>query len=572
MAAIHDRVRRLALDLEARVQNQVMTDDQIDGVIEDYTFQTEDGDNRVNLLDVAIEYCRAARQKNVDKTPERSKQIDFRITTLQQMQVQADRYIVDPGDTGGSTGGGGGTSSGDINRAIATHASDIDAHHAPVNISGKADAAALTQEVTDRQTADTQLSNAINQVQRNLETGLATKENTITDGSIGTSELADGSVTERKLAQEVIDQLGGSGPTGGQTAAQVRAAIATHASDVDAHHEPVDISGKADASALASTQSEVTNNATSIETLTQGLAGVRRSIADIPGNGTIGEAALQDGAVTENKIANGAVTVNKLGDGAVTARKLGTNAVTSGKIADAAVTEDKIENNAVTSLKIPADTINNGHLRDNAVNTDEIAANAVTEVKLSADVRTKLNASRGTTDLSAYRTSADQDVIDDRQNTAIGLKADSSDVAAVTARVADIERDFLFEPNYWLSTADARTFIVHLNSGEAPSGATRIRLVVGGTPFTQTITAGDTDYAFDVTALVAASIRQNLRGATTITLNLQYLDATQVLATQRILLRVLASDPDAGFIFVRKANAAALSATVPEGTVEWYPE
>ena len=113
-------------------------------------------------------------------------------------------------------------------------------------------------------------------------------------------------------------------------------------------------------------------------------------------------------------------------------------------------------------------------------------------------------------------------------------------------RVADLERDFLFEPNYWLSTADARTIIVHLNSGNVPAGATRIRLVISGATKTQNISEGDTDYAFNFTIADATNIRNNLRGATTISANLQYLDASSTIATQHVLLRVLAEAPSGG--------------------------
>ena len=253
-----------------------------------------------------------------------------------------------------------------------------------------------------------------------------------------------------------------------------------------------------------------------------------------------GMSGVADGSITTAKLADLAVTSEKLGNQAVTDRKIAANSVASGHLKNAVITTDKIVRNAVTGDKIPANAIISGHLAANAVNTEDMANNAVTEAKLASAVRTKLNAEPN---LSDYRTSDAQDAIDEAQNTQIGTKADQTDVDAVETRLDNVERDFLFEPNYWVSDATARTFIVHLNSGNVPRGSTRIRLVIGGASKTQNITSGDTDYSFDFTTTDATNIRNNLRGATTISANLEYLDASSSLATQHVLLRVLAEAP-----------------------------
>ena len=123
----------------------------------------------------------------------------------------------------------------------------------------------------------------------------------------------------------------------------------------------------------------------------------------------------------------------------------------------------------------------------------------------------------------------------------------STAVDPLTARVEDIERDALIEPDYWLSTPDARTFVVHIHAAAVPRDANRIRLTLAGSPFIVNLVAGDTDYSFNVTAVAARNTTSNLRGATTVSLNLDYLNSTgTAVATQSLLLRVLAAQPDQG--------------------------
>ena len=128
-----------------------------------------------------------------------------------------------------------------------------------------------------------------------------------------------------------------------------------------------------------------------------------------------------------------------------------------------------------------------------------------------------------------------------------GLAA-QSDVEALETRVADVERDSLIEPDYWINgNSDARTYVVHIHAAGIPTGARQIRFTVGGTNLTQTLVADDTDYSFDVGASIARSINQNLRGATTIYANVRYLNsAGDTLATERILLRVVPEAPSTG--------------------------
>ena len=128
-------------------------------------------------------------------------------------------------------------------------------------------------------------------------------------------------------------------------------------------------------------------------------------------------------------------------------------------------------------------------------------------------------------------------------------------------KIADLEREFVFEPDYWLTSTEARTYVVHLNSGEVPPTATQIRLTIGGAPKTQNITSGDTDYSFSFTSVDATNIRNNLRGSTTVTTNLEYLDSVgTVLTIQGALLRALEGAPTEVDQTARDAATAAQTA------------
>lgn len=209
MAVIHDRVRTLALDFEQSERNQVLTDDQIDQIITLFAFM-DDGQEKVNLLDIAIEYCKAARQKDVDKTPERAQQATLRINTLQQWQAYPAKYIVDVtlDDQGISTG----LSESRVRTLIEQHRELGEAHHA-IPQTGRDDAA--------RQKADEALRE------------IGSHESSL--------HFTEAEKTKLAGIQEGATK-GGSG--GGGEDDQARADIAEHKTATNPHQ--IDVSGKVD--------------------------------------------------------------------------------------------------------------------------------------------------------------------------------------------------------------------------------------------------------------------------------------------------------------------------------------
>ena len=166
--------------------------------------------------------------------------------------------------------------------------------------------------------------------------------------------------------------------------------------------------------------------------------------------------------------------------------------------------------------------------------TAQQASNAISAALATHTART--TAHHAPPDISGLATQASVDE-----------KASQSDVDDLSDRVDDVARDSLIEPNYWLSTNAARTFVVHIHPMSNPDTATQIRLNLGGTQVTQRLVSGETDYSFDVGASGATNINSNLRGATTIRVNVEFLNArNQILTTEGKLLRVLSVPPTQG--------------------------
>lgn len=156
----------------------------------------------------------------------------------------------------------------------------------------------------------------------------------IADSAIGTTQIADGSITDAKIV--------------GLTASKITAGT-INAADVNI------INLKAD-------------------NITAGTINGQR----IP---VLGTDKIEDGAISGVKIHNGAVTTDKIDDGAVTAAK----------VVASAITTDKLAANAVTANKILAGAITTDKLYANAVTADKIAANAITANKLASDVGSSLD-------------------------------------------------------------------------------------------------------------------------------------------------------------------------------------
>lgn len=108
---------------------------------------------------------------------------------------------------------------------------------------------------------------------------------------------------------------------------------------------------------------------------------------------SVGEAALETGAVTETKIGSNAVTTTKINDSAVTTLKIADDAVTAVKVADNAVANASIVNDAVTVDKIADDAVGTAQIINDAVGTAQIVNDAVTYEKVDTATQAEMEGS-----------------------------------------------------------------------------------------------------------------------------------------------------------------------------------
>jgi hypothetical protein len=100
--------------------------------------------------------------------------------------------------------------------------------------------------------------------------------------------------------------------------------------------------------------------------------------------GAIETAKIADAAVEAGKIAANAVTTEKINALAVTAAKIAASAIETSKIADLAVETGKLANAAATEAKIATNAITETKISDLAISTPKLAAGAVTAAKITA--------------------------------------------------------------------------------------------------------------------------------------------------------------------------------------------
>ena len=196
---------------------------------------------------------------------------------------------------------------------------------------------------------------------------------TIGAGSVGTTELADLSVTTIKVAADAItfdklqnvntDILLGRSSAGSGDVEEIPCTAAGRAllDDIDAAAQRITLG----LGTLATQDGTFSGTSSGTNTVDQTIV----LTGPVTGSGTgIFATTITASAIGTAEIANGAVTYAK------------TN------FADASIPAAKLENDSITSLQIAANAVGASELADLSVNTSSIIDGAVTDVKLSTGI------------------------------------------------------------------------------------------------------------------------------------------------------------------------------------------
>lgn len=100
-------------------------------------------------------------------------------------------------------------------------------------------------------------------------------------------------------------------------------------------------------------------------------------------DGSIDPEHLANNAVTQAKLASDAVSTIKIVDNAVTTAKLANDSVTAAKLGPGSVDSTALANDAVTGTKIANDAINSEHYVTGSIDPEHLAASAVTGDKIA---------------------------------------------------------------------------------------------------------------------------------------------------------------------------------------------
>jgi len=134
-------------------------------------------------------------------------------------------------------------------------------------------------------------------------------------------------------------------------------------------------------------------------------------------------------------------------------------------------------------------------------------------------------------------------------------------INAMRPRIADNSREFLIIPNEWVRTTDARSFVLHLDAGAFPSGATQIQVTIHGVNVNrQALTADDTDYTIAINASNAGTIARAIRSTTTVLkVEVHYQNASAVtLAEHDFLIPVVSAATPGGITAAERTKLSGI--------------
>jgi len=239
-------------------------------------------------------------------------------------------------------------------------------------------------------------------------TSVATKENDILDGAVGTGKIADDAVDSDKLASGAVDLPAFAS---GVNPIQVVSSLPSPADQGDmaflttdnnlyrynssAWTKAITLNEVSDSGALAAL-STVGSSQIDNDAITNAKIAVDAIQGDVIAAGAITSTKIGEDAVTTAKIANDAITNDLVAAAAITTTEIGNDAITTAKIAANAVTASEIAAGAVTASEIAANTITAGEIAAGAVTATEIAANTITSAEIAANTITASEIASGT--------------------------------------------------------------------------------------------------------------------------------------------------------------------------------
>jgi len=216
---------------------------------------------------------------------------------------------------------------------------------------------------------------------------------------VDTAQLADGSVTNDKLAGNITNAKLQNSTISGVALGGTLSSLSASASGAISFTSYNGSSASSDMAVnVNSAMLEIASNAISVKAGGIGSTEIADGsvVSAKIGTGAVGTTQLADGSVVEAKLGANAVTSAKIAanavgstqiaDGSVVTVKLGDGSVTSSKIVDGAVVGVKLADGSVTTAKIVDANVTSAKIATGAVGTSQLADGGVTNAKLAGSI------------------------------------------------------------------------------------------------------------------------------------------------------------------------------------------
>ena len=221
-----DKIRLLCGDLDGQDGSFIFTEEQVASLIEDRVYLDAEGDRKVNLLEVSMDYLDIMAAYHPDTQTERTRTaLRLRDRLAQRLQVDAARFVVDPAAAGAELA---------PTSALTAHGNDPTAHHVP-----PVPDITLANLTTHIAQANAHHTPPVADVTQAILAAAVTTHDTATvsHGSIRTKAEA----TETSLETHIAQHPGGVGGVPADNTISRAKLTATLLADVDAHADQTDL-------------------------------------------------------------------------------------------------------------------------------------------------------------------------------------------------------------------------------------------------------------------------------------------------------------------------------------------